>query len=129
MNNSFLKIVWLKAAVSFLIPFLTAIGIAVEPYVGADSAQPTLAGWIVLICAPLVAGFSALSSFLSTTFAEHKAKQEAGLDDSDPAPITQAQAAVPIVVPAATPPATPPPAAAPNAVPAAIPISSIISST
>ena len=71
--TTFPKILWLKGCVAFAIPFLTALGAALSPYVGDGSAQPTMVGWIVLICAPLVAGFSALSSFLSTSFADHKA--------------------------------------------------------
>jgi hypothetical protein len=92
------KVIWLKAGVAFGIPFFTALGIALEPFSTGDSAQPNVAGWLIIICAPLVAGFSGLGSFLSTTFAEHKAKTEAGLDDSAPAPITQAQAAAPSAV-------------------------------
>jgi len=65
------QIIWIKAAVAFLVPFLTGFGLAAQPYVGVDAAQPTFAGWLVLICAPLVAGLSALSSFLSRSYADH----------------------------------------------------------
>jgi hypothetical protein len=64
-------IIWIKASVAFLVPFLTGFALAAQPYVGADAAQPTFAGWLVLICAPLVAGLSALSSFLSKSYADH----------------------------------------------------------
>src|ERR1035437_2005040 len=105
------KIIWLKAGVAFTIPFFTALGIALFPYSADDDAQPNLIGWLIIICAPMVAGLSALSSFLSTTFAEPKAQRQSGLDDAQPPPITAAQIAaapvtvtVPVVKPAEVPP-------------------------
>ena len=104
MSRSLFKIVWLKAGVSFAIPFFTALGIAVQPYVGKDSAQPTFCGWLVLIITPLVAGLSALSSFLSTTFAEHKAQQaQDAVNDTAGLP-----AGLPVVVPPPKVSPTPP---------------------
>jgi hypothetical protein len=72
MNKQVLSIVWVEASIAFLIPFLTALGIALTPYVLSSSAQPTLVGWVVLICAPIVAGISGLKSFLSTTVSDAK---------------------------------------------------------
>jgi len=58
MKNSPFKIIWLKAAIAFLIPFLVALGASLSPYVNGDTAQPTFIGWLVIIIAPLVAGLS-----------------------------------------------------------------------
>lgn len=76
MNSPF-KLIWVKAAIAFLIPLLVTLAAALDPYIGADSAQPTVIGWIVILCAPLVAGLSALKAFLSTDYADHKDEQTA----------------------------------------------------
>lgn len=72
MSKKLLSIIWVEAVIAFSIPFLTALGVALAPYVPADSAQPSLVGWLVIIIAPLVAGMSALKSFLSTTVSDAK---------------------------------------------------------
>jgi hypothetical protein len=91
MNNSPFKIVWVKAVIAFLIPFLSGMGGAMAQYTltGLPPHWKIIA--IVFLCSSLVAGLSALSSYLSTSFAEHKAKVEAGNADDSPAPITGAQ--------------------------------------
>ena len=91
MNKSIFKIIWLKAWVAFCIPFFTTLGGVLTPYTTGDVHVSSniwirLLIGVIVLSAALVAGFSGLSSFLSTTFAEHKIKQEAGLDDSDPTP-------------------------------------------
>lgn len=103
------KTVWLKAAIAFQIPFFTALGGALTPYVLGGAAIPQshwlrVALIVVVISACLVAGYSGLSSFLSTSYSEHKDKLEAGRSDTDPAPISAAQAASPPIQPN-TPPA------------------------
>ena len=85
-NNSIFKVIWLKAVVAFGIPFFTAAGGALMPFSTADVASPSTIGWCIIVSASLVAGFSGLGSFLSTTFAEHKQKQEAGVEDTAPTP-------------------------------------------
>ena len=98
MNNSPFKVVWLKAWGALTIPIFTVIGGALTPYISGDAVIPQSHGkrWligIIIFAAAYVAGYSGLTSFLSTTFAEHKAKQESGVDDDQPAPITAAQVA------------------------------------
>src|ERR1035437_1168282 len=99
MSNPF-KIIWIKAGAAFLIPFFATLGGSFAPYV-FDGLPPH---WgiiiLIIVCSTMVASLSALSSFLSTTFAEHKAQQQSGLDDTSPPPITAAQiAAAPVTVP------------------------------
>lgn len=99
MSNPF-RIIWLKAAVAFLIPFFATIGGSLAPYALNGLPLHTKIAVIIIICSTMVASLSALGSFLSTTFAEHKAQQQSGLDDTQPPPITAAQvAAAPISVP------------------------------
>lgn len=101
-DNSIFKIIWLKAAVAFGIPFFTAAGGALMPFSTADVAQPSTIGWCIIVSASLVAGFSGLGSFLSTTFAEHKQKQEAGVEDTAPTPQVMIPAAPIVVAPSST---------------------------
>jgi hypothetical protein len=67
-------IIWFKGIVAFGVPFFTAMGIALAPYALKDSTSPNYVGWLIIICAPMVAGFSGLGSFLSTSFSDHKAQ-------------------------------------------------------
>lgn len=97
-----MKILYLKGAIAFLIPFLTSMGGVAAQYVLTGVPPHWRVVAIATGCSALVSGLSALSSFLSTTFAEHKAKKEAKLPDSAPLPITGAQVAN-------TPPAPEPP--------------------
>src|ERR1035437_4947135 len=99
MSNPF-KIIWIKAGVAFLVPFFATLGGSFAPYV-FDGLPPH---WgiiiLIIICSTMVASLSALSSFLSTTYSEHKAQIQSGLDDTQPPPITAAQiAAAPVTVP------------------------------
>ena len=94
MSNPF-RIIWLKAAVAFLIPFFATIGGSLAPYALNGLPLHTKIAVIIIICSTMVASLSALGSFLSTTFAEHKAQQQSGLDDTQPPPITAAQVAAP----------------------------------
>ena len=68
-----MKIIQVKAAAAFLIPFLTGLGAAIQPYASPDAAMPNVVGWMVIVCVPTVAGLSALSSFLSTAWTDYKA--------------------------------------------------------
>jgi hypothetical protein len=101
-DNSMFKVIWLKAVVAFGIPFFTAAGGSLMPYSTADSASPNTIGWCIIIFASLVAGFSGLGSFLSTTFAEHKLKQEAGVEDTAPTPQVVISAAPQVAPPVLT---------------------------
>jgi hypothetical protein len=94
MNNTPFKVIWLKAAIAFLIPFLTTLGGSFALYELTGLPAHYWICLVVVICSSLVAGLSALSSFLSTSYSEHKSKQEAGLPDKGPAPITGAQLAM-----------------------------------
>jgi hypothetical protein len=87
------KIIWLKAAIATLIPSLVTLTGAFALYENTGLPAHAKIFLCVTFGSAAIAGLSALSSFLSTTFAEHKAQQQAGLDDSDPAPITAAQIA------------------------------------
>src|ERR1017187_4787174 len=99
MSNPF-RIIWLKAALPILIPFFATIGGSLAPYALNGLPVHTKIAVIIIICSTMVASLSALGSFLSTTFEEHKAQQQSGLDDTQPPPITAAQvAAAPISVP------------------------------
>ena len=106
MNNSPFKVIWLKAAIAFLIPLLAGFGGMFSQYELSGLPLHWKIVLIVTICSALTAAISALASFLSTSFAEHKAKVEAGVDDADPAPITAAQVSaspIPIIVPSNKP--------------------------
>ena len=100
---------------AFFVPFFAALGGAFAPYVFDGMPSHWGITILIIICSTMVASLSALSSFLSTAFAEHKLQQQSGLDDSQPPPITAAQmAAAPVTIPVpvvqptpATPPATP----------------------
>ena len=70
MTKEVLSVIWIEALIAFLIPFLTALGIALAPYVPAGSSPPSWIGLLVIICAPLVAGLSALKSFMSTVYSD-----------------------------------------------------------
>ena len=72
MSNEVLR---LKGWVSFLIPFLVALSGGLGSYALPGVPRPTLIATIIIVSAALVAGLSGLSSFLSTVFADHKAKQ------------------------------------------------------
>src|ERR1039457_5237083 len=99
MSNPF-KIIWLKAVVAFSVPFFATLGGSFAPYVFDGMPSHWGITILIIICSTMVASLSALSSFLSTTFAEHKAQQQSGLDDSQPPPITAAQmAAAPVTIP------------------------------
>lgn len=106
MNNSPFKVVWLKAFISFLIPLLTALVGSLSPYSLTGAVPPNHFAMAIIAASALIAGASALSSFLSTSFSDHKAKKEAGLTDDAPLPITGAQVKN-------TPPSPMPPAIAP----------------
>jgi hypothetical protein len=99
MNNPF-RIIWLKAGVAFFVPFFAALGGAFSPYVFDGMPAHWGIAILIIICSTMVASLSALSSFLSKTFAEHVAQQQSGLDDAQPPPITAAQmAAAPATIP------------------------------
>lgn len=72
MNKQLLGTIWIEGLMHFSVPFLITLASALSPYALADSAQPGMIGWIVILCSPLVAGMSALKSFLSTTVADAK---------------------------------------------------------
>ena len=72
MKLNLFAVIWIDGAIAFLIPFLTTLAAALSPYILADSAQPGTIGWLVILCAPVVAGLSALKSFMSTTFSDAK---------------------------------------------------------
>ena len=71
------EVLILKGWVSFLIPFLVALSGGLGSYALPGVPRPTLIATIIIVSAALTAGLSGLSSFLSTVFADHKAKQEA----------------------------------------------------
>jgi hypothetical protein len=111
MSNPF-RIIWLKAGVAFSVPFFATIGGSLAPYALNGLPLHTKIAVIIIICSTMVASLSALSSFLSTTFAEHKAQQQSGLDDTQPPPITAAQvaaSAITVPVPAVQSPLVEPP--------------------
>src|ERR1035441_3473307 len=119
MSNPF-RIIWLKAGVAFLIPFFATIGGSLAPYALNGMPIHSNIAVVIIVCSTMVASLSALGSFLSTTFAEHKAQQQSGLDDTQPPPITAAQvAAAPISVP--VPVVKPAPVVDPKAEPAILP--------
>src|ERR1035437_9430596 len=108
MSNPF-KIIWIKAGVAFLVPFFATLGGAFAPYVFDGLPLHWGITILIIICSTMVASLSALSSFLSTTFAEHKAQQQSGLDDTQPPPIPAAQVAaapITVTVPVVKPPET-----------------------
>lgn len=86
MTKSPFKVVWVKALIAFQIPFFTALGGALTPYTMGTVTIPTshflrILLVVIVLSAALVAGYSGLGSFLSTTFSEHKAKADAANDD------------------------------------------------
>jgi hypothetical protein len=92
-------IIYTKAVIAFCVPFFTALGAAYSPYIGADVAQPTKVGWLVITLTPLVAGLSALGSFLSRSYADHMDAQ----DDEEQSPaLPVAKTTFPPVIQAAS---------------------------
>jgi hypothetical protein len=92
------EVLRLKGWVSFLIPFLVALSGGLGSYALPGVPRPTVIATIIIASAALVAGLSGLSSFLSTEFADHKAKQ----DTNTAAPVT----VIPVVpvIPVSQPP-------------------------
>ena len=69
------NIIYLKAAVAFFIPFFTTLGASLAPYALDGSKPPTWIALVIIAASVLVSSLSALGSFLSTSFADHKAEQ------------------------------------------------------
>ncbi len=82
MPDSPFKVVWIKATIAFQIPFLSALSTGFGPFALSGNAPNHWAIALVLIAA-LISGYSGLSSFLSTTFAEHKANVAAGIPEAE----------------------------------------------
>ena len=108
------KIIWLKASIAALIPSLAALNGAFSLYVNTGLPTHWKIFLVVTLTATAIAGWSALGSFVSTTFADHKAQQQSGLDATPPPPITAAQVAaapksvnVPVVQSTPEPPSQP----------------------
>lgn len=70
------RIIWLKATIAFLVPFLLGMASGFGPYALVGAAPPNKYALMIIWCTTLGAGASALSSFLSTSYSEHKAKTE-----------------------------------------------------
>jgi hypothetical protein len=76
------KIIYIKGAVAFLIPFYTTLGASLAPYAIDGAKPPTTVAVIIIGAAVMVSSLSALGSFLSTSFADHKAEVQSQQPDN-----------------------------------------------
>lgn len=72
MSKQLFGIIWLEGLIAFLIPFASVLGAALAPYAAASSVAPSIIAWVIMLSAAMVAGLSALKSFLSTTVSDAK---------------------------------------------------------